>query len=68
MLGDDWRHDLCTWQTDDQVEHSRTLYIYVYKIVSIERCEGMQSRNVALDHTHWLERFNRGHRERAHVL
>ena len=25
MLGDDWRHDLCTWQTDDQVEHSRTL-------------------------------------------
>ena len=28
MLGDDWRHDLCTWKTDDQVEHSRTLVTY----------------------------------------
>ena len=40
MLGDDWRHDLCTWQRDDQVEHSRTLITYyIYMCVHCTRTD-----------------------------
>ena len=41
MLGVDWRHDLYTWQTDDQVEHSRNWFNSTYICVCTVLVHGL---------------------------